>query len=381
MQLNVWIVGVAFGLACPSCHCAKRIVHETFGAPPGPTALLARRVAQVPLASPPSTILGTGDPAATDAAAIGPLPTAAPVALDAAQVEMATTNDMLVRMAVENLTEFEGVVMRNLELICMVPGSQLSIQMQSALGGIIAPVVAEAPLLDEIPPHPSMAFAQRGRRLRRARSTRAASTAASRINLTAVMWVVYINPPNITAPENATNATNVTCTPCMCGPQGPDCVEPFCGLSANETAALQGRSSLSIAEDLVSQARGGDTPLHGLLPLTTARLPGHNFPGISKTSVAIGSQKLADAADSSTGRSIEATEINEGTQHLLQELRVRLMAANQRRADILTGEQAEPLAFDGFHVPVASKDNDPWSTLDFSAKVDQSPEGREAARH
>lgn len=273
-------------------------------------------------------------------------------------------------MAVANVSAFEEHVAEKLQLICMAPRSQFFVRLQSDLGSSHTAVEDET-VFKHVPSHPSVALVQRralversGRHLlRRARVRQAAA-----LNISAVMWVLFILPSNVTEAPNATNVTNVSnvtyCPPCPCAPKGAPPLFP--GLSPNETAALASRSAAEIADDLVEQARGGDTPLHGLLPLTTVRRAHQNFPPISKNSVTIGARLSSSGALSDTGRAEEATEINQGTQELVKELRARLQAANEERAAILTGDQVPAPAFDGFTVPVAKAGEDPWSTIDFA---------------
>merc|ERR1719253_400071 len=225
---------------------------------------------------------------------------------------MASSSETLVNMAIANVTQFEEYDVGKLMLICMAPPSQFIVRVQSDLGSAHT-TTTEDQVFKEVPTHPTLALAQRGRRMLR-RATRQAATQTAQINITAMMWFVFIKPPNLTV-ANETNVTNVTnqtnCPPCPCAPKGPPPLFP--GLSANETAALAGRSAKEIADDLVEQAVGGDTPLHGLLPLTTVRRAHQNFPAIQKNSVTIGSHatSAAGAAESDTGRSVEATEINQ----------------------------------------------------------------------
>lgn len=371
MQLNAVLVALA--AACGPCRCraAKR---EQWGAPPA--SLLAQPATATPAPQVPVATLGSGDPARTEALANPPPDPGPPVPEDAAEVEMASTSEALVNMAIANITEFEEYVVEKLMLICMAPPSQFIVRLQSDLGSA-ATTTTEDQVFKEVPTHPTLALAQRGRRMLR-RASRQAATQTAKINITALMWVVFIKPPNITV-ANETNATNVTnqtnCPPCPCAPTGPPPLFP--GLSANETAALAGRSAAQIADDLVDQATGGDTPLHGLLPLTTVRRHGRNFPAIAKNSVTIGShaQSTGSAAESDTGRSVEATEINEGTQELVKELRDRLQAANEARAAVLTGDQVPAPSLDGFTVPVASGSDSPWANLDFEPEPERRQPG------
>lgn len=373
MQLNAIVVVLAAGCGCSCPH--KGAWRETWGA-----SLLSQRQLPAAATAAPIATLGTGDPSVAEMLASGIPDAASPIPPDAAEVEMATANEALVKMANANVTAFEAFVLEKLTLICMAPPSQLLFRMQSDLGSSAPPEDEAGPYVDQVPLHPTLQLGQKSvlRRARRplqlaqqahaTRSLRAQkAAAASRINITAVMWVVFIMPPNETSNvSNTTNASNITCPPCPCAPTGPPPLFP--GLSANETAALAGRSATMIADDLVEQARGGDTPLHGLLPLTTVRRAHQNFPAIRKNSVTIGSQSESTSAAhlSDTGRSIEATEINTGTQELVKELRVRLQAANEERAAVLAAPEVPAPDWDGFTVPASAGDGvDPFAGLTY----------------
>lgn len=336
--MQLWAL-LALAAACPPCGCSSLLAQH---------GRLARRSGQAPAGG----ALGDPvDPLATEAAAaVSPAAVAAkpPGQVD---LEMATTNPQLVALALANVSDFEAEVAKRLALVLQVPAARFTVTPQSMLPGA-APAAPAAPAG---PPAPA-AFLQ----------TRAETQVGNGV----VTWVLHIVPVAVPPTPNATNLSNVTvlvCPPCPC-PTDPT-PAPLV-LPANSTAPMpvpRDPSAEALGAELMLMLRTPSSAFQGVMPQTTARVPGGSFPAPEPTSVALGSRVRGPTpAD-------EAYEINDGTQKMVEALKFQLKAANQERAAILTGSSMKPPEFNG-KLPLPSEDTDPWSSM-----KDDSALGRSAS--
>lgn len=310
--MQLLLLALASGaVACAPCGCARK----------ASPALLARGMRQAPAAA-PGALGDPVDPLATEAAAnIKP---AAPglVGGSVVDVEMATTNPELIRLAMKDPAAFDAEIKKRIALVLSVPEGRFTVTLQTQL----ALLQAKSP------------------------------------DVEAVMWVVHIAPvplPNVTA--NGTNASNATpapvlvCPPCPCEDLGP---APLV-LPANSTAVLpvpREPSSIALGAELLMMVETPKSILQAVLPMTTARVAGGLFPAPEPTSVSIGSRHRGPSPAE------QAEEINEGTQRLVSALRTQIGKANEARAEILTGSSLKPPEFDG-KLPLPAADTDPWSSM------------------
>lgn len=305
MQLGVLLLALA--AACPPCGCR--------------TALLARRVRQ------PGALGDPVDPLATEQAANVKPDAVGGTVPGQVDLEMATTNPQLLALATSNTSSFEAEVTKRLALVLSVPATRFSITPQSQLPALV--------------------------------QTRGA---------TAVMFTLHILPVAVPNATNATdaNATVVVCPPCPC-PSDPTPAPLL--LPANSTAVLpvpQEPSAEALGSELMLMVSTPMSVFNGVLPQTTARVPGGLFPAPEPTSVALGSrQRGPSTAD-------QAAEINEGTRKMVEALRSQLAEANKQREWILShGQSMEPPEFDG-KLPLASEDTDPWSSMKDESELGRS---------
>lgn len=311
MQLAPLLLALA--AACPPCGCR--------------TALLARRATRQP-----GGALGDPvDPLATEAAAAVKPDAVGATVPGQVDLEMATTNPQLLNLATSNTSSFEAEVTKRLAVILNVPATRFSITPQSQL-----PALLQA----------------------KARSA------------TAVMFTLHILPVAVPNATNGTdpNATVLVCPPCPC-PTDPTPAPLM--LPANSTAVLpvpQEPSAEALGSEIMLMVRTPQSIFNGVMPQTTARVPGGLFPAPEPTSVALGSRHTGPTSAD------EAAEINEGTRRMVAALRTQLQEANEQRAYILThGHTMEPPEFTG-KLPLPSEDTDPWSAM-----KDESELGRGAS--
>jgi len=335
--MQLWAL-LALAAACPPCGCSSLLAQH---------GRLARRSGQAPAGG----ALGDPvDPLATEAAAaVSPAAVAAkpPGQVD---LEMATTNPQLVALALANVSDFEAEVAKRLALILSVPAGRFTVTPQSMLPGA-APAAPAAPA--------PAAFLQTKR-----------AEAKVGDSLGVVTWVLHIVPVAVPPVPNATNASNATvlvCPPCPC-PTDPT-PAPLV-LPANSTAPMpvpRDPSAEALGSELMLMIRTPSSAFQGVLPQTTARVPGGSFPAPEPTSVALGSRVTGPTpAD-------EAYDINEGTRKMVEALKFQLKEANAERVAILTGSSMKPPEFNG-KLPLPSEDTDPWSSM-----KDDSALGRSAS--
>jgi hypothetical protein len=98
-----------------------------------------------------------------------------------------------------------------------------------------------------------------------------------------------------------------------------------------------------------------NSAINGLLPQTTARLPGAKFPRPDPTSVALGSRETGMTPVE------EAMTLNEETRQMVKAMKNQLQQANEARAWILSHGKPAPMN-DG-KLPLPSEDTDPWSSM------------------
>merc|ERR1719421_2772316 len=177
----------------------------------------------------------------------------------------------------------------------------------------------------------------------------------------AVMWIATFAPlpaPNSTA--NGTNASSVSTTPCPPCPCAPVAAAALPFKLPGDVAALlppppAKPPAAALAAELVLMVKNPNSAINGLLPQTTARLPGSKFPRPDPTSVALGSRVTGMTPVE------EAMKINEETRKMVAAMRTQLQEANQARAWILSHGKEAPMN-DG-KLPLPSADTDPWSSM------------------
>merc|ERR1719421_1498400 len=177
----------------------------------------------------------------------------------------------------------------------------------------------------------------------------------------AVMWIATFAPlpaPNSTA--NATSAAAVSTTPCPPCPCAPAAAAALPFKLPGAVAALLPPPPLkppaaALASELVLMVKNPNSALNGLLPQTTARLPGSKFPRPDPTSVALGSRETGMTPVE------EAMKVNEETRKMVAAMRTQLQSANEARAWILS--HGIPAPETRGNLPLPSKDTDPWSSM------------------
>merc|ERR1719443_303465 len=177
----------------------------------------------------------------------------------------------------------------------------------------------------------------------------------------AVMWIVTFAPlpvVNNTAAADAAAAVSTTpCPPCPCAPLAAAAL-PF-DLPGDVAALLPPPPAkppaAGLAAELVLMVKNPNAAINGLLPQTTARLPGKKFPRPDPTSVALGSRVTGMTPVE------EAMKLNEESRRMVVAMKTQLQEANQARAWILTHGKPAPMN-DG-KLPLPSADTDPWSSM------------------
>jgi len=291
---------LAAAVACPACTCQR--------------AFLQR--------DEPNGAFGQGnvDPLATEAAALKP----GDAALASAEnVEMASSDPQMVALALSDQAAFETKVKSALALVLDVPATRISITMATKLS-----------LLQYV-------------------SVRSHAVEA-------VMWIATFAPlPPANSTANGTNATESTtpCPPCPCAPVAAAAL-PF-NLPGDVAALLPPPPAkppaAALAAELVLMVKNPNSAINGLLPQTTARLPGSKFPRPDPTSVALGSRVTGMTPVE------EAMKINEETRKMVVAMKTQLQEANQARAWILSHGKEAPM--NNGKLPLPSADTDPWSSM------------------
>jgi hypothetical protein len=291
---------LAAAVACPSCTCQR--------------AFLQR-------ADPiPAFGQGNVDPIATENAALKPGDAALASAED---VEMASTDPGMVALALSDQPAFETKVKSALALVLDVPATRISVTIASKLS-----------LLQYV-------------------SVR--SHAAE-----AVMWIATfapLPPVNSTANGAANGTTTTPCPPCPCAPVAAAAL-PF-ELPGDVAAMLPPPPAkppaAALAAELVLMVKNPNSAINGLLPQTTARLPGAKFPRPDPTSVALGSRVTGMTPVE------EAMKLNEETRKMVVAMKTQLQEANEARAWILS--HGKPAPMNNGKLPLPSEDTDPWSSM------------------
>merc|ERR1719313_263296 len=111
----------------------------------------------------------------------------------------------------------------------------------------------------------------------------------------------------------------------------------------------------ALATELALMVKNPNSALNGLLPQTTARLPGSKFPRPDPTSVALGSRETGMTPVE------EAMKVNEETRKMVAAMRTQLQSANEARAWILS--HGIPAPETRGNLPLPSKGTDPWSSM------------------
>merc|ERR1719379_1597986 len=176
-----------------------------------------------------------------------------------------------------------------------------------------------------------------------------------------VMWLATfapLPPADANATAAAANATATTpCPPCPCAPVAAAAL-PF-ELPGDVAAALPPPPAkppaAALAAELVLMVKNPMSALNGLLPQTTARLPGAKFPRPDPTSVASGSRVTGMTPVE------EAMKLNEETRKMVVAMKSQLQEANEARAWILS--HGKPAPMNNGKLPLPSADTDPWSSM------------------
>jgi len=292
---------LAPAVACPSCNCQRAFLQK---------------------ADPiPQFGQGNVDPLATEAAALKPGDAAVATAQS---VEMASTDPGMVALALSDEAKFTAKVKSAIALVLDVPETRITVTMISKL---------------------SLLQTQRVR--------------AKMVEV--VMWLATfapLPPADANATAAAANATATTpCPPCPCAPVAAAAL-PF--KLPGDVAALLPPPPLkppaaALASELALMVKNPNSALNGLLPQTTARLPGAKFPRPDPTSVALGSRETGMTPVE------EAMKVNEETRKMVAAMRTQLQSANEARAWILS--HGIPAPETRGNLPLPSKDTDPWSSM------------------
>merc|ERR1719326_1866187 len=175
------------------------------------------------------------------------------------------------------------------------------------------------------------------------------------------MWIATfaaLPPANSTANATAAAAVSTTpCPPCPCAPVGAAAL-PF--KLPGDVAALLPPPPLkppaaALASELALMVKNPMSALNGLLPQTTARLPGAKFQRPDPTSVALGSRVTGMTPVE------EAMKLNEETRKMVVAMKAQIQDANEARAWILS--HGKPAPMNNGKLPLPSEDTDPWSSM------------------
>merc|ERR1719174_1596478 len=177
----------------------------------------------------------------------------------------------------------------------------------------------------------------------------------------AVMWIATFAPlPPVNSTANGAAAADLSttpCPPCPCAPVAAAAL-PF-ELPGDVAAMLPPPPAkppaAALAAELVLMVKNPNSAINGLLPQTTARLPGSKFPRPDPTSVALGSRVTGMTPVE------EAMKLNEETRKMVAAMKAQMQDANEARAWILT--HGKPAPMNNGKLPLPSEDTDPWSSM------------------